>query len=168
MVGKQLCFVQFHTSFHNQEKIVFSRQEIDGAYNAKLSRFPIDFSLELDTKDLARLDESRKKLRSVLEMDSVLKRNRMSLRSSSSEPEQGSPIVRAFSSSMLDISNEMVVQDVQCNSSISGLLVILNPGTMKTSLLLTLGTQINCELTGKKIYSNLLPGSRVHDGSTFR
>ena len=46
VIGKQLCFVTFHTSFHrNDEKIIFERSEIDGAHDRPDDEFLGVFSI---------------------------------------------------------------------------------------------------------------------------
>jgi len=57
--GRQIFFVQFHTSFHKDPVLHFSRREIDGAYNAKASRFPANFSLRVEVTDLPLLIASK-------------------------------------------------------------------------------------------------------------
>jgi hypothetical protein len=64
LTGRQLCFIQFHTSFHSGSALVFSRREIDGAYNAKSKRFPLDFALSIEVSDLPLL-QSRKEVQTV-------------------------------------------------------------------------------------------------------
>jgi hypothetical protein len=48
ITGKQLIFVQFHTAFVKEGEMVFTKRDIDGAYNKRSSMFPEDFSLRLN------------------------------------------------------------------------------------------------------------------------
>ena len=47
ITGRQLCFVSFHTSFHNY-KIVFSKSEVDGAYDKSSLDFMDSFSVTVN------------------------------------------------------------------------------------------------------------------------
>jgi len=50
-LGEQLCFVQFHSTFH-EGNILFPRSEIDGVYNKSELEFGPGFSLELVFEDI--------------------------------------------------------------------------------------------------------------------
>jgi len=49
-LGKHLCFVTFHTSFHDGKMISFARKQIDGAHDQP-QRFSDDFKMILDFLD---------------------------------------------------------------------------------------------------------------------
>ena len=48
VTGKQLCFVSFHTSFHGS-RLVFTKSEVDGAYDKPALDFLDAFTVTIDT-----------------------------------------------------------------------------------------------------------------------
>ena len=63
VTGKELCFITFHTSFHN-ENMVFSRSEIDAVYDKSKRDFLEEFSISVSCQtsstpsQMRKLDES--------------------------------------------------------------------------------------------------------------
>jgi len=70
--GRQIFFVQFHTSFHRDSLLHFSRPEIDGAYNAKTSHFAPHFSLSVEVTDLPLLIANKAAARAEQELSLLI------------------------------------------------------------------------------------------------
>ena len=60
-VGKELCFVTFHTAFHS-DALTFSRSEVDGVYDRPTYEFMEDFSVSVVFEDQTSSSTHRKRL----------------------------------------------------------------------------------------------------------
>lgn len=76
VIGRQLLFVQFHTSFHDGPTLSFERHEIDGAYSAKPAKFAFGFSLDVFVSDSAAHTQANSTARAVFRLDTLLKEKR--------------------------------------------------------------------------------------------
>ena len=50
-IGKELCFVSFHTAFHTASSIDFTRPQIDGVYDASTHDFLEQFSISVEFEE---------------------------------------------------------------------------------------------------------------------